>query len=299
MNLPGARPEHRPVASFVCITYNHVDMVHRCLDAFLAQDVDFDVEMIVLDDASTDGTRRVLEDYARDHPGRFTLVLPEVNSARRQGNSLCDALDAARGDFVLMCEGDDFWTDPHKARKQVTFLREHRDYAYAFHGAVRTDTGGRTVGRMIPDEWARDWTPEEVRSAGFLYFPIGTLCFRRPREPWPMEFRVTPNGDIFLARLLAELGAGHFMGDEITPLHSTVHSGGMWSGATDEEKSRMLARTYLNLTSWLLRRGHTDDAWVFARGTLIPFLQQVDRGPSSRWSGLIRQVRRLRHGTRQ
>ena len=264
--------QSRPVASFVCITYNHVHLIRRCLDAFLAQDVDFPVEFIIHDDASTDGTAEVLTQYAAKEPERYRLILQEHNSRLRQSNALCDAVETARGDYILLCEGDDYWTDPHKARRQIQFLSDHPDYSFAFHDAVRVEAGNATPVNMVPHEWRRDWTPGEIRSSGFLFFPLGTLCFRRSTQPWPPELVSTPNFDIFLARVLAESGSGHWMGDEVGPLHSTVHPAGMWSGATNNEREQMLARTYLNITSWLIRMGHVQDARAFAEATLLPHL---------------------------
>jgi hypothetical protein len=79
-------------------------------------------------------------------------------------------------------------------------------------------------------------------------------------------------GDVFLARLLGHAGAGAYMGDEIQPTHSTLHRGGVWSAASERQRSDMATRTYLNLVSWLLREGHRDEADALVRTELVPRL---------------------------
>ena len=251
--VPTAAP--KPLASFVCITYNHAGMLGRCLDGFLSQEVDFPVEMIVLDDASSDGTRDVLEQYAADFPGRFTLVLPETNSSQRRGNSLCEVIEHARGDFILVCEGDDYWMDSTKAQTQVDFLSSNPSFAFSFHDVLRCDAGGVQVRHMVPPGWRRDWTSREILRVGVVAFPLASICFRNVLGPLPHEFFSSPNGDTFLSVMLGTVGDGAYQGQSIRPSRSLLHAGGMYSAASAASRNAMGLRTLLNLSSWLLRRG--------------------------------------------
>lgn len=260
MTEPASVAPEPPVASFVCITYNHATMIGRCLDGFLAQEVDFPVEMIVLDDASTDGTRDVLRRYAADHPGSFTLILPEVNSGLRRGNSLCEVIERARGEFILVCEGDDYWTDPAKAQTQVDHLRANPRFVFAFHDVARIDGEGREVAPLVPSRWRRDWSGAEILRGRALAFPLASLCFRNRLGSLPLEFLAAPNGDTFLGAMLATLGDGAYLGGAIRPSRSTLHAGGMYSSASDAERTAMALRTYHLLAAWLLRRGFRREA---------------------------------------
>ena len=261
----------RPKASFVCISYNHVDFVGQCLDAFLAQEVDFDVEIVVHDDASEDGTRDVLASYAARCPGRFRLILPETNSGC-PGHAMATALRHARGEYVLFCDADDHWTDVRKAQTQVDFLERHPQFAFTFHDAVRQNRSGTLTYPMMEDAWRRNWTSAEIAEAGSLFFCQSSLCFRNVLAPYPSELAHSPLGDVFLARMLGHAGAGAYLGDEVRPTTSALHEGGVWSGATDEQRGDMVTLTYLNLVAWLLRVGYDDEAQRLARRELVPRL---------------------------
>lgn len=253
-------PGERPVASFVCITYNHVGMIGRCLDGFLAQRVGFPVEMIVLDDASTDGTREVLRRYAADYPGKFTLILPDINSAERRGNSLGEVIERARGRYVLVCEGDDYWADPGKVQTQVDFLEANPEFAFSFHDVVRVAEDGSVADQMVPPWARRDHSAREILRGCTVSFPLASMCFRNDLGLLPQEFFASPNGDLFLAVMLATLGAGAYQGAVVSPSRSSLHPGGVWSGASVGQRNAMAWRTHLNITSWMLRRGLVNEA---------------------------------------
>jgi len=255
-----SKGEAKPRASFVCITYNHAGMIGRCLDGFLSQEVDFPVEIIVLDDASTDGTREVLASYASDYPGRLTLLLPEVNSSLRRGNSLCEVIERAQGDFILVCEGDDYWTDTKKAQTQVDFLAANQRLSFSFHDVVRIDARNSEVAHLVPPGWRRDWPSGSILDVGYSFVPLASICFRNVLGSLPQEFFSSPFGDIFLAMMLNVIGDGAYQGQSIRPSRSLLHAGGMHSSASESSRIVMGLRTLLNLSSWLLREGKFSEA---------------------------------------
>src|SRR4051794_36797472 len=108
-----------PKVSVVTITYNLEAYIREALDSFLAQVTDFDFEVIVADDCSSDATPQIVEEYARAHPGVFKPILRRKNIGA-QPNSV-SSLMAATCDYVALCEGDDFWTDPAKLQKEADF----------------------------------------------------------------------------------------------------------------------------------------------------------------------------------
>ena len=108
------------------LTYNQEKYIRQCLDSVLMQKVDFDYEIVVGDDASTDGTQDILRDYAKHYPGKFVLLLGEKNEGISMNYK--KVLTACKGEYVALCEGDDYWTDMTKLQKQVDFLENHPDY---------------------------------------------------------------------------------------------------------------------------------------------------------------------------
>ena len=110
------------------LTYNQEKYIRQCLDSVLMQKVDFDYEIVVGDDASTDGTQDILRDYAKHYPGKFVLLLGEKNEGISMNYK--KVLTACKGEYVALCEGDDYWTDMTKLQKQVDFLENHPDYGF-------------------------------------------------------------------------------------------------------------------------------------------------------------------------
>ena len=121
--------DETPLVSIICLTYNHAEYIRQCLEGFLMQQTDFSFEIIVHDDASTDGTAIIVKEYAEKYPDRFVPVLQTVNQYS-QGVSIGKTFlyPLAKGKYIAECEGDDYWTDPLKLQRQVDFLENHPDY---------------------------------------------------------------------------------------------------------------------------------------------------------------------------
>src|SRR4029453_11849598 len=122
--------------SVVVSTFNHGRFIAKALDRVLRQQVDFEGEIIVGDDASQDDTRDILRAYERANPDRIRLFLPPANLGGEGGGLFLALMGEARGDFVAILDGDDEWTDPEKLRKQAAFLLRHPECLLSFHNAV-------------------------------------------------------------------------------------------------------------------------------------------------------------------
>lgn len=117
--------------SIVCISYNQEKYITQALDGFVSQKANFDFEAIIADDCSTDSTPEIINEYAKKYPNIIKPVLRKKNVGVQA--NLIDALNRATGDYIALCEGDDFWTDPKKLQLQVNFLEKHPDYSLCFH----------------------------------------------------------------------------------------------------------------------------------------------------------------------
>ena len=118
-----------PLVSISCITYNHAPYIRQCLDGFLSQKTNFDFEIVIHDDASTDGTSEIILEYAKKHPLIFNPIIQKENqySKGKRGMFMNFTFPSCRGRYIAMCEGDDFWTDPLKLQKQFDFMEENED----------------------------------------------------------------------------------------------------------------------------------------------------------------------------
>ncbi len=121
----------QPLLSIVTITYNHEPFIAKTIEGVLMQQVNFPIEFIIAEDCSTDGTRRICQEYAERYPELIHLITSENNVGAVANERR--AMLAAKGKYIAFCEGDDYWTDPLKLQKQVDFLEAHPEYSVTFH----------------------------------------------------------------------------------------------------------------------------------------------------------------------
>lgn len=130
--------ERKPLVVISCITYNHEPYLRDALEGFVMQQTDFPFVAVVHDDASTDRTAEVLKEYANRYPDIILPIFDDKNQYSKGDGSLGKimrrACDVTGSKYVAICEGDDYWTDPHKLQKQVDFLEANPEYGmcYAF-----------------------------------------------------------------------------------------------------------------------------------------------------------------------
>jgi len=115
------------------IAYNHEKYIKECLDGALKQKLNYDYEINVFEDYSTDKTREMVLDYAKQYPDKIKIFLNEKNLGLT-GNWV-HALTSCHGDYIAICEGDDYWTDQNKIQKQVDYLENNPDFALSSHNA--------------------------------------------------------------------------------------------------------------------------------------------------------------------
>ena len=133
--------------SVIFITYNHEKYVERAIRSVLAQETDFPFEIIVGDDVSTDSTRKILDEIAKDYPEheakgpgdkQIRFVERDKNTGRPTLN-VYETTQMCKGDYLAYLEGDDYWTDVHKLQKQVDMLKNHPEYIAVTHNCVMVD----------------------------------------------------------------------------------------------------------------------------------------------------------------
>ena len=123
--------------SVLCATYNHEEYLRQTLDSFLNQKTDFPFEVLVNDDASTDSTGDIIREYAARYPEIIRPFYQKENLYSRRIN-LYDVVffPACRGEYIAVCEGDDYWNDPEKLQLQVNWLDAHPEYSACVHNSI-------------------------------------------------------------------------------------------------------------------------------------------------------------------
>jgi glycosyltransferase involved in cell wall biosynthesis len=119
----------------VCmITYNHEKFLAQAIESVMMQEALFDYELVIGEDCSTDATRQICMAYQSKYPDKIRLLLPEKNLGMMP--NFVQTLNACKGQYIAILDGDDYWTSPYKLQKQVAFLDAHSDYAICFTRAV-------------------------------------------------------------------------------------------------------------------------------------------------------------------
>ncbi len=245
-------PYHgEPVVSIYCITYNHEKYISAALDGLLAQRTDFPFEIVLGEDCSTDNTLEIIEKYQGEYPGFIKLIRGEKNVGVNR--NAYNTMKACTGEFVAICEGDDYWTDIHKLQKQVDFLRANSDFVLTY-GSVISHTpygidynynGGIRVSSP---------SNELLRAPSINTL---TAMYRNVVKPLPNEFFTTGAGDMFIWSLLGHHGAGKYM-PEILPSVYRQHTGGIHSSKTLAEKISLSLMTMYSLFLYYRRTDNTE-----------------------------------------
>lgn len=227
-----------PLVSVCMITYRHEAWLPRALDSVLAQELDASWEVVVSDDGSSDGTADIVRDYARRRPDRVRPVLAPEN--RGMMANFATALEACRGRYVALLEGDDYWIYPGKLRRQVAYLEARPGLGGCFHDAwVLHPDGtrkpfhmGLARGRYGPRDVLRSWL-----------MPTASVVFRNPGlGDLPPFFAGATHGDLALFLLLADRAPFAYLPERWSVYRR--HPGGVTSGfrgiAFNEDQIRFL-----------------------------------------------------------
>ncbi len=221
-----------PIVSVCCPTYNHELFIAQAIDGFLMQRTDFPFEIIVHDDASTDRTRDIVRDYQSRYPQRIRIVQQEQNQKSRGKKALPILISLARGQYIAVCEGDDYWTDPHKLQKQVNFLEANPEYSLCFHDAfIEKFSSGEQWDPRGAHPLRTTYGLEDISRGNFIY--TTSVLFRRSAltlfpPPW---YDRLPMGDWPLWILCAKQGAIGHLNDCMAVYR--LHERGVWSSKSD------------------------------------------------------------------
>ncbi len=219
----------KPVVSIMCATYQHFGFIEDALRGFLGQVTEFPFEILVRDDASTDGTADIVLDYEKRYPNIIRAVLEDVNRWPDSPYALLNPM--VRGEFVAMCEGDDYWTDPTKLARQTALLLSDETAIASHHDAVVVAQGSVVRVSELSDRLRRNLSPQDLRQSSYL--PVRTLMVKKCvldllAEAHRLGWRVN-NEDQFITAHLGTLGGSRYVPGAGMAVYRK-HGGGLESG---------------------------------------------------------------------
>jgi len=167
---------NRTKASVAIFAYNHAKFVEEAIASVLAQQTDFDFEVVIGEDCSTDGTRAIVRRYRDKFPNRIRLLLNETNLG--DFGNFAHTVSACRGEYMAILDGDDYWTCSQKLQRQVDFLDAHPDYSICFHNAMMIwDDGSHPPTLHSPPTRRPTYDLEELLVHDFI--STGSVVVRR------------------------------------------------------------------------------------------------------------------------
>ncbi len=223
--------------SVMMITYNHERYLAQALEGVLAQRVNFDYEIVVGEDCSTDGTREILMDFHGRHPGKIVPLLRERNMGVMR--NAIETLAACRGQYLALLEGDDYWTCADKLQRQVDFLDAHPDYAICCHRAQVIAEIGKAWADAYPARAAGQYAIEDLFEGNWI--PTCSVVYRwgsvGALPDWFLDMKM---GDWPLHVLVARRGKINLMDESMAAYR--VHAGGTWSSLPWIDQVREMAK---------------------------------------------------------
>lgn len=234
--------------SICSLVYNHAKYLRKCLEGFVNQKTNFDYEIWIHDDASTDGSVEIIKEYAEKYPDLFHLVLQKENQYSKgkdgKGGLHNAVFPYVKGKYIALCEGDDYWVDEYKLQKQFDAMEANPNCALCGTRVEIVNEQGISqkeqypkfamkTGVILADEWR-----EKMKYISFIqtstYFFRAEIVKKEIEEN--REYLVgAPIGDVLLQMRCAEDGDLYFI-DEITSCYRTASEGSFSQRLLDKEK---------------------------------------------------------------
>lgn len=222
--------ETYPKVSVLITTYNQENLITQTVDSVLMQVTNFDYEIVIGEDASSDRTREVVVELARRHPDKIRVLLrdPEVANCERHlygKMNFLQALESCRGEYIAVLDGDDYFTSPHKLQKQVDFLNARPDCMICFHN-VQAVYEDKESENLCPDNQKEITDIEQLLWGNFI--PSCSIMYRRePVVQIPDWFLTAKVGDWPINIFKAQYGKIGYLNEVMSAYR--VHQAGAWS----------------------------------------------------------------------
>lgn len=213
--------------SVFCITYNHEKYIAQTLESVINQKTNFDYEIIVHDDCSTDNTANIIREYEKKYPRLIIPIYQSENQYNNNKNYIHDfLLPKARGEYFAICEGDDYWCDESKLQKQAEFLDSHSDYSLCVHKAQITKND-KKYGVIAPKKRNATLTCEDFILGGGGFVATNSIFSRMEYlYELPNYFKVK-NIDYVLQIYLSGLGKSYYSSECMSVYRTGVE--GSWT----------------------------------------------------------------------
>jgi glycosyltransferase involved in cell wall biosynthesis len=227
------------------MTYGHERYIIDAIEGVRIQNCNFNIELIIADDNSPDGTKNKVEDYLNSAVISKNIDIKYFQHEKNKGanSNYLWALKKAKGKYIANCEGDDYWTDPLKLQKQVDFLEVNPDYVVCSHNIRRRDENQNKL-FPIKNKMEEDTIISQDQLKKGFYLQTLTLVFRNITDRIPSSKFKFSNGDSFLLSVLGKFGKAIII-SSIKPGVYRIHDTGIWSSLKNQKQKKKVSKYYL------------------------------------------------------
>lgn len=209
-----------PLVSVLMITYNHEEFIAQAIESVLSQKVDFNIELLIGEDSSQDGTKKIIEKYQQQYPDKIFPIYVSENVGPQL--NFKQIYDQSRGKYIALLEGDDYWVDNKKLQMQVKFLEKNPNFAICHHKIKINRNNKLYKGTLRP---AKVSSIENLAKKNYIY--TASCVFRKNFPQIPDWFLKLPINDYPLHLLNASYGKIRYFNKVMSVYR--VHSESYWS----------------------------------------------------------------------
>ncbi len=241
----------QPIVSITCVTFNHEDYISETLDSFLMQETRFPFEVLIHDDASTDGTGEILREYEKQFPNIVKPVYQRENQFSQGINTMAILFPYVSGKYVAFCDGDDYWTDKEKLQIQVDAMEAHPEVDLCIHPSYQVIDGVRTEVLAKHANCDRIFSPKHSILGHGDFAETASMMFTASLiKSLPDWFNTAIPGD-YVSEIMGSVRGGSLYINRIMAVYRT----GLAGGWTDNELRKSTAErreTLINVSNQLV-----------------------------------------------
>lgn len=226
------------MVSICCTVYNQEKYIKKAIDSFLQQDVNFKYEIIIHDDASNDSTPDIIKEYQKKYPEIIKPIYQKENQYSKGKKVSLIAMENAKGKYIALCEGDDYWIDSSKLERQVNYMEKHPKCSLCFHNAYTYNLLTQSKVPMMKKtrryyKFLKNYNVGDMAKLDFI--PTASLMFKKSDvKRLPDFYKSSIVGDLPLRLIMTSFGYCHYI-DRIMSMYVR----GTGKSATDEFKKNL------------------------------------------------------------
>lgn len=227
------------MVSIWCITYNHEPYIRDAIESFLDQKTNFQYEIIIHDDASTDNTANIVREYEIKYPtmihgvyqieNQYKKNLPDTEWVQKIQRENC------KGKYIAWCEGDDYWIDPYKLQIQIDYMDMHPECVMTVHNAINIDCKSGDIKARDSFGSEEDLTAEQVILQPKGHMPTASIVYRKEISEMDGFFLEVGIGDYPVELYSLSKGVIHYF-DRIMSVYRFRHKGSYGEGLLVDKK---------------------------------------------------------------